>query len=565
MDRDTSGMGSAGTFVGVPDDPRLPDAPASGAGRVRLASTRIAGPPAAGPIPPGEGSGSQSGKGKARHTATKPRRWRRRLLIATNVLVASTLILVAAGYGYVKYKFGSIARVPNLGQVLSGGGKDSPGAPMNVLLVGSDSRADISVAEQKAFGKAKDVGGQRADTIMILHIDPGEEKAALLSIPRDVAVKVADRGGLAKINSAFDGANSADGPARLIKTITQNFGIPINHYVEINFDGFQSIVDAVGGINLNFPYPARDTFTGLDIKNPGCAHLNGGQALSYARSRHLMLKLKATGGYREDPTADLGRIRRQQDFVRIVIQKAVSKTKGDPTTLFPLIDSGVSNVRIDSGLQIGDIRKLANRFRSFNADTVDMMTLPNYPKADAALGDILVVKRPEADQVISRFNSKGAAVGDDGSGSTTATTTDASPAAPAKVDVRILNGSGKNGEASRVSTSLLQLGFVIAGTGDTDVPKSSRNVIRYAPGAIDKAKLLQTYLSKGATLKEDATIIGADVVFVTGTDLGTIRAPAGAQPATGTKKTTTTAGPSQTSVPPPSTSTTTPFTSQTAC
>src|SRR6266550_1523349 len=199
----------------------------------------------------------------------RPPRWPRRLLIALNIFVALSLVGVASGYVYARAKFGDITKVPC--PFCRNG--DNPGKVMNVLLVGSDTREDLTDAQN--FGGTKAVGGQRSDTIMILHVDPKATKAAILSFPRDLYVTLAN-GEKNRINAAF-----SSGPDLLIQTVTQAFGIPIDHYVQVNFDGFKGIVNAIGGINVYFPSPARDTFSGLRVPKAGCLFLNGDGALSY--------------------------------------------------------------------------------------------------------------------------------------------------------------------------------------------------------------------------------------------------------------------------------------------
>src|SRR5688500_13505794 len=151
---------------------------------------------------------------------------------------------------------------------------------MNVLLVGSDSRKNISKAEAKAFGSEKQVGGERSDTIIVLHVDPKAEKAAILSIPRDLYVPIAGTSRSAKINSAFEG-----GPERLIATIRTSLGVEIAHYVQVDFIGFGGIVDAIDGVKVSFSRRARARQTGLNIPQAGCVELDGNKAVQYVRSR----------------------------------------------------------------------------------------------------------------------------------------------------------------------------------------------------------------------------------------------------------------------------------------
>ena len=207
----------------------------------------------------------------------------------------------------------------------------APRAPYNVLIVGSDSRAGDTGAAAKAFGSASEVGGQRSDTIKILHVDPGGRHGPAPVDPRDTYVALSGMPsgtGLAtdnKINTAFN-----SGPDPLIQTIENTFGIPINHFVIIDFNGVIDLVQAVGGIKLNFPYPVRDNDdgnnnSGLDITHAGCQTLNGTMALALARSRYYEYEVRP-GYWEYDGSGDLGRIQRQNAIIEAVIDKAKSSS-----------------------------------------------------------------------------------------------------------------------------------------------------------------------------------------------------------------------------------------------
>src|SRR5205085_10132060 len=263
-----------------------------------------------------------------------------------NIFVALCLVTAGSTYGYLEWKFGSLHRFhppPGLNPFRT----DNPGNVMNVLLVGSDTRAGLSKADQRAIGSEAQVAGARTDSIMILHADPKEKKAAILSLPRDLYVpSLHDR-----INSAFE----TGGPQKLVQTLTATYGIPIDHYVEVDFNGFRGIVSAVGDVKVYFPAPARDAFSNLNQRTAGCVALNGDRALSYVRSRHY--QYFEGGRWHDESDGDLGRITRQQDFIRRVLRKV--RGVRNPFTLNSLISTGVHNVSIDKGLGINDIETLA--------------------------------------------------------------------------------------------------------------------------------------------------------------------------------------------------------------
>ena len=168
------------------------------------------------------------------------RGWVPFLLKALIVLVAVAVLVSGTAYVYIRNQLGKINRldIPELQD-------DVAGRVMNVLLVGSDSRENVQGDLADATGKGESgTSGQRSDTIMVLHVDPGRQKAAILSIPRDLYVPIAGTSGRDKINAAF----SLGGPQRLIETIRQSVGIEINHYAEVDFAGFERIVNTVGGV-----------------------------------------------------------------------------------------------------------------------------------------------------------------------------------------------------------------------------------------------------------------------------------------------------------------------------
>jgi LCP family protein required for cell wall assembly len=261
---------------------------------------------------------------------------------------------------------------------------DSGGSGTNVLIVGSDSRA--TEANPAATG---DVAGQRSDTIMVMHMGSGGPK--MLSIPRDLIVTVADTGERTRINAAYN-SDLGGGPARLLKTVQQNFGIPINRYMEVDFVTFAGLVDAVGGVNVDFPYPAFDTQSGLDVKQSGSVKLNGEQALAYVRSRHYT-EIKEDGKPHEDPTADLGRVSRQQDFMRSVMVK-VADTR-NPISLLKASGKISDGLRIDDKLSFFGAMRLVWSMRGLHPIPTQ---LPVEVNRDGAT---LHLQQPQASEVLA--------------------------------------------------------------------------------------------------------------------------------------------------------------------
>jgi LCP family protein required for cell wall assembly len=217
--------------------------------------------------------------------------------------------------------------------------------------------------------------------------------ARMLSIPRDLILPIAGTGKKDRINAAYN-TDLGGGPARLLQTVQQSLGIPINRYMEVDFVTFAGLVDAVGGITINFPYPAFDPNTGLDVKQAGNVQLNGDEALAYVRSRHYT-EIKEDGKPHEDPTADLGRVLRQQQFLRAVMGKIASSH--NPITLLRVGGEVANGIRVDDKLGLWDAMKLAWNLKGINPEGVP---LPVGVNSDNAT---LHLKQPDADQVIAQF------------------------------------------------------------------------------------------------------------------------------------------------------------------
>jgi LCP family protein required for cell wall assembly len=258
------------------------------------------------------------------------------LLAVVVGVVGSAGVLVAA-----KDRSDSVTRVEGVVEALEQPVNDAPAE--NYLLVGSDSREGIDPNDPNAgaIGSTDDVVNRRSDTIIILRRERNGG-ASLLSLPRDLWVDIAGTDREGKINSAFN-----DGPTRLAATITAELGIPINHYVEIDFAGFQKLVDEIGGVEVCTYVPAQDTHSGLRL-DPGCTNVNGSQALAYARSRHY--EQWVDGDWHEDGSADLGRIRRQQLFIRSAVEKLLGEIESDPFKVGQLVGVATSVVTVDEGL-----------------------------------------------------------------------------------------------------------------------------------------------------------------------------------------------------------------------
>lgn len=420
------------------------------------------------------------------------RSWGQRALLGGGVLVVMGLVVGLLGAGYLWYRYNQIGRedleLPDA----------ASGEPKNYLIVGSDSRDNVTKDDSnaKAFLSAdQETAGQRSDTIILLRVDPKAESVAMMSFPRDLWVQIAGTKDNGKINSANN-----YGTQRLVDTIKQNFDIDVHHYVSLDFGSFKGIVDAVDGVPMYFDKPMRDDHSGLYIDEAGCVTLDGDQALSFSRARYLQYK-NAKGNWVDDGTGDLGRIARQQVFMRKVIDRAASQVGAlDLKKANDLLSSTADNLTLDSGMDIGSMIDLAREFQGFSGDSLETLTLPVIEWIGPGGTQALKLDTAAAQPVLNVFRGR--------------PTDELSPQA---VTVTVQNGSGVSGQAKVAGDALTAIGFQVDGTGNA--PRNvSATVVRYAPGAEAQAVAVAEHLRAGTKMEVDRNLASGKVVVVTGQD-----------------------------------------------
>jgi LCP family protein required for cell wall assembly len=351
--------------------------------------------------------------------APKRRRRRRRgrawLIAGVSVIVLIVGVL-GGGYLYANWRFDQIPRISVKSITYP-----VPGQPFNILAVGSDSRAGLTGALAAQTGASSNsVGGQRSDVIKIIRVDPTARTITILSIPRDTEVTLlanqALYGQFNRIN-----VNYAKGPSLLVQTIKANFGITINHVVQVNFDGLINSAVAIGGVYLDFRYPVIDPNSGLEIKHPGCQLVNGAAALQVARSRHYYYALNGhpvwpnrvefkhmtdaainneilNDGFTYDGTSDFGRIDRQTSFLRAMFERVKSKLD-NPIAMNGFLANLPKGITIDSTFSLNELIGLALKFHSYNSNAMQTYTMPEIP-AVVNGADVEVVEEPQAEQMM---------------------------------------------------------------------------------------------------------------------------------------------------------------------
>ncbi len=467
--------------------------------------------------------------GRGRPPRRSSRSWRQRALLGTGGIVVVMCLLGASAAAYTLFKFASIERVDKLDIAAAPAGE-----PQNYLVVAVDTRQGHETVN--------------TDTIMVVRIDPQSDRVALTSFNRDLMVTIADTGQIGMINSAYN--RPSGGEQVLIDTIRENFDIPINHFVEVNFQSFQQVVDEVGGVPMWIPYPLRDTHSGLYQYQPGCINLDGEQGLAFARSRYLQIQ-RPNGSWDQDGSADLGRVQRQQIFIQRALAKALGQAKSNPLRINELLNIGTSNIRIDANLSVGDMLSLAKHFKNFDANTLEAYPLPvkEYPPDP----NRLLLDETNAEQYLNVF--RGLAPGD---------------IRPGLIDVTVLNGTqGQNDHlAGDVSGALQSIGFNVEAPDDAD-DVYDHSVVFYAPGQQDYGQRLARYITSPVELQEDPSLDLGHVRLVAGLDFTTVHedptpvedlpAPATtAPPANGADTPATTAATTPTTAAAPTTTTTEP-------
>jgi LCP family protein required for cell wall assembly len=242
---------------------------------------------------------------------------------------------------------------------------------INYLIVGSDTREGLTRAEQKELrvGSVKTAAGKRSDTMLLVHVSKSRDKAVIISIPRDSYALIPAHTNSAgkdipathsKINSSFNWG----GAPLLIQTLEQMTNLKIDHYIEINFVGFARMVDSLGGIEVCTKQDIDDPKSHL-VLPAGVHTLNGIEALKYVRTREF------------DGMGDIGRMQRQQAFMSSVVKKATSLgVLLNPVTMTSFINSALSAVTTDSGLNSSELIVLAKQLKSLSAANVRTLTVP---------------------------------------------------------------------------------------------------------------------------------------------------------------------------------------------
>jgi LCP family protein required for cell wall assembly len=423
------------------------------------------------------------------------RSWPQRLLLATNVVLVVACLGAALGLSKIRSTIEDVP-VVDIGSSLTPTPEVTE--PRNFLIIGTDSAERLD--EDDPVTNGREQLGKLADVIMILRVDPRDGSAKLLSIPRDSRVSVAPDGGMARINSAIAGA---DGPQNLVQTIKRNFGISIDNYVEVDFQSFRDLVEVLGGVPVYFATPVRDTNTGLIVATPGCVMLDPTQALAYALPA---FEYQVDGDWETDGTGDLGRITRQQDFIKRSLRRASDKGIRNP-----LHGGRRGQRRRGLGphgrhLDVGTILTLVTEFQNFNPDSLVSQQIPTYadPRGGVAYQ---AIDWEAAEPLLEPFRGV-----DPGAAMT-----------PGAVIVDVEGDEEQIDQLNDTSAKLDGAGF------DAEVFDArgvATTTITYGPNGREAALLLAAQLESVPQVELDEEISGYRVVLSVGSDFAGVRAEA---------------------------------------
>lgn len=303
----------------------------------------------------------------------------RKILAVLGVL----LLLIVGALVYVDLKLTKVNALEDYE------GRPPPSPGQNWLLVGSDSREGLT-AEQRGELNTGQAGGQRTDTIMLMHIPRFGGEATLVSLPRDSIVDIPAYSGedgesvsaqRNKLNTAF----ALGGPQLLARTVETETGIRLDEYAEIGLGGFAGMVDAVGGVQMCLDEPMQDRRAGINL-SAGCQNLSGPQALGFVRARY------------SDPEGDFGRVERQRRFLQSLSEEVSSPaTLLNPIAMTRLMNAGASALVVDNTTGPPALLWFAWHMKGIAGGSGVNMTVPNTGTGhEASVGSVVRWDREEA-------------------------------------------------------------------------------------------------------------------------------------------------------------------------
>lgn len=358
--------------------------------------------------------------------------------------------------------------------------------PLYFMVIGSDSREGVDAS---VFG---DFAGARSDVVMVARLDRDQSRVQLLSFPRDTLVPI-EGNGEGKINAAY----AYGGAALMVKTVRQAFDLPIHHYVEVDFAGFQALVDELGGVEMTFAHPARDGKSHLEVP-AGTVILDGYQALAFARSRSYE-ELQGDSWRRVDAN-DIGRTQRQQALVLAILE-----TLKRPSTLTEtgsIVASIAEHMTVDAALADSSLAELAFSLRGIEGSDIETATVPTEDATHSG-ASVQILRQPAAHSMLAAFRS-GGPLEEGGE--------------EAILSIDVLNGNGVTGSASEWAARLGGVGYRVNRIDDA-AERLEETVVLVGAEHAGAATGLISDLGFG-TVEVGLVPQGVDAVVILGEDAG---------------------------------------------
>jgi LCP family protein required for cell wall assembly len=476
----------------------------------------------------GDQSGHMSRSRSSRRPSSQPKRRSTSTVILGSLAVLVAIVLVGGSLAvYAKYRsvWDGIKRV-DVNPDLAGNRPPVDPHALNILVIGSDSRSGVN----GRIGGRTNIGGQRSDTIMVLHVAPGAHQILVMSIPRDSVVPIlgcAPEGGtsgqtaqpasdIEQVNSTF----AYGGPGCLWHTIEQTTGIHINDFVELTFVGFERVINALHGVTVCLPAAVHDPVSHLHL-SAGRHHIDGSQALAFWRTREDV-------GEGDDPQ----RIQRDQFLMAALLQGIEhSGVLKSPSTILRVIDTitGHGDLTTDTGLTQERMLQLADDLRGISTKSVQFVTVP----WTTYLGTAQWIDSSEAPAtgnsnwiqwVQPQANDLFSAISHD---TKLPKPTKVKPVKPASVAVKVLNGTNTVDLGTTTAESLTGRGFHVVGKAGDAAPDYHDTVIDYGTAAQLPAAQTLAALFSNVKLQLDPRLKDATLHLILGSTFSGLKAASG--------------------------------------
>ena len=415
-------------------------------------------------------------------------------MILTAIGSALVLVVTVAGFAYtstLNRLQGNVAAVDVTEQL---GTDVSTAAPivneegnysaMNILLMGSDTRQG---KENRGYGHANEISGQRSDTTILLHVAADRKSAIAVSIPRDTWITLPqckkDGKTVGGYEGKFNAAIEIAGPGCTLKAARELTGLDIKNFMVVDFGGFKSIVEAIGGVEICLAQPVDDPLSGLKLP-AGKSTVTGEDALAFVRARKTL-----------GDGSDISRIRRQQAFLSSLIRKvSSSELLLNPVALLDVLNAATESLTADSQLaDLNNLRDFALSMKDLKPSDITFVTLPWRSRGD---NENVLMNQDKAQAIFDAMKND------------TSWPPKKDPnqpllkTAPENIKVKVLNGTTTPGLAKKVAAAMSAEGYYVVSTGNADNTNYTESVVQYDPNWDQSAKTV-TYAVEGSTSEED--------------------------------------------------------------